>query len=147
MDVPAEYVADCLRVKSKADDRYYAYRRRWQDNLYKWKEYVSSYYGKAPKSFHEQVKSMKAEEKLEFLPAYMEYLIDIKQGNRVATASKHFVRIDIREELPFEHWLAVHLYDPMNVMPTPNWDKGWKEPEPTKVEVDPSSGSITIWSW
>lgn len=94
---------------------------------------------------------MKAEDKLEFLPAYVEYLMDIKAGNRIAAKSEQFVpHWDIREELGLEHWLAVHKFYPNyigHVNPTPNWDKVRPPPAPTKVEVDEWSGSITIWSW
>ena len=104
-------------------------------------------YGEAPQLYHDEVRDMSVEEKIGYLSEYMEYLIDIKRGNREAMECKWFVaHWDIRAELGFDHWLAARNFSPHRVAPTPNWSLR-EEPEPTKVEVDPVSGSITIWSW
>lgn len=102
-------------------------------------------YGMAPECYHDEVRDMSVESKLEHLSEYLEYLMDIKQGNREAKECKWFIAsFDIREELGFDHWLAARNFSPSSVAPTPNWGLR-EEPEPTKVEVHP--WGITIWSW
>jgi hypothetical protein len=141
-------IADFLTAKFNADDRYFAYRRGVRERARQEQQRQHSEYGKAPQWAHDKVSNMKAEERLEYIPAYMEYLIELKEGNRKAVESSIFSRyFDIREEFNFDHWLAVHLEFPHRLLPAPNWDKLYPDPEPTKVEVDPYSGSITIWSW